>query len=78
MGNAARSGLFSRKLRENPEEVGVIDTMIAPLSSAIGSLIAGLIIIYLGYGRLFLLGGCLVLVVLFIIAVCKKGKSAVN
>jgi MFS family permease len=65
--NAGRSGLVSQKLKADPEEAGAIDTIFAPLGVALGALVSGLIIGFLGYQFLFVLGGFLVVVVSFLI-----------
>ncbi|MDI6591370.1 MAG: MFS transporter [Patescibacteria group bacterium] len=59
--NAGRSGLLSQRLKENPEEAGAIDTIFSPLGVALGALISGIIIDFLGYQLLFILGGLFVI-----------------
>jgi len=61
--NSGRSGLISQRLKENPEEAGAIDTIIAPLGVALGALISGLLIGFLGYQLLFIIGGIFVIIV---------------
>ena len=61
--NSGRSGLISQKLKENPEEAGALDTVFSPLGIALGALISGLIIGFLGYQPLFILGGIFILIV---------------
>jgi MFS family permease len=61
--NAGRSGLISQKLREKPEEAGAIDTIFAPLGVALGALISGVIVGFLGYQFLFILGGIFVIII---------------
>jgi MFS family permease len=61
--NSGRSGLLSQKLKENPEEAGAIDTIFSPLGIALGALISGAIIGFLGYQLLFILGGVFVILV---------------
>jgi MFS family permease len=61
--NAGRSGLISQKLKENPEEAGALDTIFSPLGVALGALISGAIIGFLGYQLLFILGGIFVIIV---------------
>ncbi len=58
--NAGRSGFVSQKLKEDPEEASAIDTIFAPLGVALGALVSGLIIGFLSYQLLFILGGILV------------------
>jgi MFS family permease len=66
MCGSGRSGLISQKLKDHPQEAGALDTIFSPLGAALGSLIAGLIIGFLGFGSLFILGGIFVfLVVIF-------------
>jgi len=61
--DSGRSGLVSQKLKENPEEAGAIDTIFSPLGVALGALISGTIIGFLGYQPLFILGGIFILIV---------------
>ncbi len=61
--NSGRSGLISQKLKENPEEAGALDTVFSPLGVAAGALISGVIIGFLGYQLLFILGGIFVIIV---------------
>ena len=61
--NSGRSGLISQRLKENPEEAGAIDTIFPPLGIALGALIAGLIIGFLGYQLLFIIGGIFVIAI---------------
>lgn len=61
--NSGRSGLISQKLKEYPEEAGAIDTIFSPLGIALGALISGIIIGFLGYQLLFILGGAFVVLV---------------
>jgi MFS family permease len=68
MCGSGRSGLLSQKLKKYPEEASAIDTIFSPLGVALGSLISGLIIGFLGFNNLFILGG------LFVIAVLTIGK----
>jgi MFS family permease len=65
--NAGRSGLVSQKLKEKPEEAGAIDTIFAPLGVALGALISGVIIGFLGYQSLFILGGIFVVILTLLI-----------
>jgi MFS family permease len=67
--DSGRSGLISQKLKENCEEAGAIDTIFSPLGTALGALISGLIIGFLGYQLLFILGGIFVIIVGL---TCKK------
>jgi MFS family permease len=57
MTNSGRSGLVNRKLKDFPEEAGAIDTVFAPLGTALGSLVAGFLIGFLGFNLMFILGG---------------------
>lgn len=70
--NAARSGLVFQSLKKQPEEAGSIDTIIAPLATALGALTAGLIIGFLGYGPLFIIGGIFVILVSLSVGFAKK------
>jgi len=66
LANSSRSGLVSQKLKKYPEEAGAVDTIFAPLGAAFGSLIAGLIIGFLGFSNLFILGGVFVLAIVIL------------
>jgi MFS family permease len=68
MAGSGRSGFLSKKLKEYPEQASAIDTIFSPLGIAIGSLISGLIIGFLGFNNLFILGG------IFVIATAIIGK----
>ena len=60
MAGAGRSGLLTTKLRKYPEESAAIDTIFAPLATAVGAIIGGLIIGPLGYPLIFIFGGILI------------------
>lgn len=60
MAGSGRSGLLSVKLKECPKESAAVDTIFAPLATALGSIIGGLIIGSLGYPLIFVLGGVLI------------------
>ena len=62
MANSGRSGLINRQLKEYPEEAGAIDTIFSPLGVALGSLISGVLVGFLGFNFLFILGGLFVLI----------------
>lgn len=66
--DAGRSGLISLKLNNCPEEAGAIDTIFAPLGAGLGSFLAGMIISYLNFSYLFIIGG------IFIIAIVGLTK----
>ncbi len=63
---SGRSGLLARKLKKYPEEAGALDTIFSPLGVALGSLVSGLIIGFLGFNNLFIFGGIFVAVVAII------------
>jgi len=67
--NSGRSGLVSRCLKTEPEEASALDTIFAPLGVAFGALISGLLISFLGYQSLFILGG---IFVIFVALICNK------
>jgi len=71
---AGRSGLVNKNLKDMPEEAGAVDTIFAPLGVALGALISGLIIGFLGYQSLFLLGGIFLIAVVFLVKGLSKGK----
>jgi len=54
---SGRSGLLTTKLKKFPEESAAIDTIFAPLATAFGALIGGLLISILGYPLIFIFGG---------------------
>ena len=62
MAGSGRSGFLSKKLKDCPEQASAIDTIFSPLGIAIGSLISGLIIGFLGFNNLFILGGIFVII----------------
>ncbi len=66
MCGSGRSGLLSRKLKRYSEEAGALDTVFSPLGVALGSLVSGLVINFLGFGNLFIFAGVFVILILFI------------
>jgi len=62
MAGSGRSGLINRELKEYPEEAGAIDTIFSPLATALGALISGILIAFLGFNLLFIFGGIFVLI----------------
>lgn len=58
--DSGRSGFLSLRLKKYPEESAAIDTVFAPLATAAGSLIGGLIIVPLGYPLVFIVAGGLI------------------
>ncbi len=66
MSGSGRSGLLTEKLKKHPKEAGAIDTIFSPLGVGLGSLISGLIIGFLGFSNLFILGGVFVTAVAII------------
>jgi MFS family permease len=68
MSGSGRSGLLSKKIKEYPEEASALDTVFSPLGIAMGSLISGLVIGFLGFNLLFIAGG------IFVLAVAIIGK----
>lgn len=63
--SSARSGFISRTFSSRPAEAGALDTIFSPLGVALGSLIGGLLIGYIGYSRIFISGGTLILLLAF-------------
>ena len=63
MANSGRSGLMNRELKEYPEEAGAIDTIFAPLGTAVGSFVGGMLVGILGFSPLFVFGGIFVLLI---------------
>ncbi len=73
--NAGRSGLVSQRLKDQPEEAGAVDTIFAPLGVALGALISGVVVGFLGYQFLFILGGIFVIIIgISMKKVAKFGK----
>lgn len=64
--DSSRSGLVSKKLQAQPEEASAIDTIFSPLGTALAALIAGLVIGFLGYQKLFIFAGAFVVFVILI------------
>ncbi len=62
MAGSGRSGLLSKKLKGHPEESGAVDTIFAPLATAIGALVGGLLIGPVGYPAIFIIFGILLFV----------------
>lgn len=60
MAGAGRSGILTTKLKEYPQESAAVDTIFSPLGMAFGALIGGLLVGFLGYSLLFLIGGIFV------------------
>jgi len=72
--NSGRSGLISQRLKENPEEAGAVDTIFSPLGIALGALISGSIIGFLGFQLLFIFGGIFIIAVGILTSnLAKKG-----
>ena len=62
MAGAGRSGILTAKLKKYPEESAAVDTMFSPLGISLGALVGGLIIGFIGYSLIFILGGASVLI----------------
>ncbi len=73
--NSSRSGLVSRRLKTEPEEASAIDTIFAPLGVALGALVSGLLIGFLGYRLLFIFGGIFVVFVVFLAKAVVKSQE---
>ncbi len=58
---SGKSALLSRKLKDYQEEASVIDTILATLGPALGALIGGITIFYIGFQNTFLIAGVVVL-----------------
>ncbi|MFH1657567.1 MAG: MFS transporter [bacterium] len=63
--DCGRSSLISQKLNNYPEEAGAIDTIFAPLGAGMGSFLAGIIIGFLKFNYLFIIGGLFVIIIVF-------------
>jgi len=64
---AGRSGLLSKIFEKIPEESGAFDTLFAPLGVGLGSFLGGVLISYLTFAQIFILGGSFVLFFSFMI-----------
>lgn len=62
MAGAGRSGIMATKLKKYPEESAAVDTMFAPLATAAGAIIGGLLIGMVGYQAIFIAGGILLFI----------------
>ena len=62
MTNSGRSGLFSSKMKDYPEESAAIDTIFSPLAVAFGGLLGGILVSFFGYPLIFVFGGILVFI----------------
>lgn len=72
--NSGRSGLISQKLKEEPEEAGALDTIFSPLGVALGALVSGMLIGFLGYRLLFIIGGIFVIIIAISANLLKQKK----
>lgn len=63
--SSARSGFISKIFSSHPSETGALDTIFSPLGVALGSLIGGLLIGYIGYSGIFIFGGIAVFLLAF-------------
>jgi MFS family permease len=61
LSNSARSGFVAKAFSSYPHGSAVLDTVFSPFGVALGSLFGGLLIAYIGYGEIFILGGFLIL-----------------
>lgn len=59
---SGRSGYFAQKFKKYPEEISVIDSVIAPFGVAIGSLLGGFLLRFLSFAEIFQWAG----IILFI------------
>lgn len=73
MANSGRSGLLSRTFFRYPHETAVVDTLFSPLGTALGSLVAALLIGVIGFVGLFVGSGAFVLALgIFIFMLSKR------
>lgn len=66
---SGRSGLLARRLKNYPNEAGAIDAIFSPLGTALGALLGGVLISYMSYQTIFIVGG------IFVAAMTIAGKS---
>ncbi len=67
--SSARSGFLSSAFSSHPSEAGAMDTTFSPLGTALGSLIGGLLIGYIGYTGIFIFGGMLITLSAFLLGI---------
>lgn len=73
--NSGRSSLMGTKLKNYPAEAAAIDTIFSPLSTALGSLIGGVLIFYYGYSFIFIAFGIIIVTISLIIKKTSSQKS---
>lgn len=78
LANTGRSGLLTRKFTTYPVEAGALDTVFAPLGTALGSFVAGLLIGLVGYPMLFFGGGVLVAIAVGFSFIAKTKQFSQN
>jgi MFS family permease len=61
LSNSSRSGYISKAFASFPRGAAVLDTAFSPLGVALGSLLGGFTVEHVGYSRIFILGGILIL-----------------
>ena len=59
---SGKSALLSKRFKEFQEEASVIDTILATLGPALGALIGGIAILYIGFQNTFLFAGIIVFI----------------
>ncbi|OGE84088.1 MAG: hypothetical protein A2846_01860 [Candidatus Doudnabacteria bacterium RIFCSPHIGHO2_01_FULL_49_9] len=75
---AMRSGLIAMDFTDYSEEAGVIDTIFAPLGTAIGAFIGGILVDSIGYGSTFKIAGLFIITITIIYLFLKKYMAAGN
>lgn len=60
LSSSSRSGFITKAFSSFPHGAAVLDTIFSPLGVAIGSIFGGLIVVYIGYSGIFILGGILI------------------
>jgi MFS transporter, DHA1 family, multidrug resistance protein len=67
LSNSSRSGFVTKAFPSFPRGGAVLDTIFSPLGTALGALVGGLLIGYIGYSGIFILGGIMILLLALLV-----------
>jgi MFS transporter, DHA1 family, multidrug resistance protein len=67
LSSSSRSGFVTKAFPSFPRGSAVLDTIFSPLGTALGALVGGLLIGYIGYSGIFILGGVLILLLALLV-----------
>ncbi|MDP2638099.1 MAG: MFS transporter [Candidatus Levybacteria bacterium] len=67
--NSSRSGFISKAFSPFPHGAAVLDTVFSPLGTAIGALLGGLLVGFIGYTGIFIFGGTLILLLAILLGI---------